>query len=238
MIDGLREILIEGHPIKLIIQSHPRAKYLKLRCDLLGEQVFLTLPKRVNKKEAFIFIEKSRPWLRQQLQQRRQRIPFAPGATIPILGQPYNIKHTPSRRTTIHLKEHTLVVMGDESRVPLLVTQWLRFHALGHMRQKSLELAQELGVIINNVRIRELKSLWGSCSANGNLTYSWRLIMAPQPINEYICAHEVSHLVEPNHSPRFWSVVESICPHFERSRKWMRLQGKTLFLYGNSNPQI
>ena len=227
-----REILINDRPIKLIIRSDIRAKYLKLRCDPFGDQVILTLPKRASKKDALAFIEKSRPWLTQQLKRSHKKLTFTPDVKIPILGQTYDIKHCPSKRATIHLENNVLHVKGDESRLHLLVHKWLRFHALGHLQQKSLELAEKLGVTFNTVRVRELKSIWGSCSASGNLTYSWRLIMAPQAINDYICAHEVSHLIERNHSPQFWSLVASICPHFKTSRKWLRTEGKTLFLYG------
>lgn len=227
-----REIHINGRSLQLILKSDRRAKSLKLRCDPFGDKVHLTLPYRANLEDAQKFLDKSQAWLAKQLSKRHLKISFSHGAVIPILGQQYAIHHRATTRPHIEIVDHTLYVEGEENRIHLLIHKWLRFHALGVLQQKSIQLAHKLAVVVNKVRVRELKSLWGSCAADGSLTYSWRLIMAPEAIVEYICAHEVSHIIERNHGKQFWSLVESLCPHFKSSRRWLREEGKNLFLYG------
>jgi predicted metal-dependent hydrolase len=223
---------IGEHSLELVIQSHKRAKRLRMRCDPYLKKVYLTCPVYARPKDINKFFEISQDWLLQQLQNSVSRTEFKHGATIPILGVQYLIQHQASRATQIRLDDTILHVAGDESRIGAMIQKWLRFHALGVLKDKSHEMAQKIGKSVNNVKVRELKSLWGSCAADGSLTYSWRLVMAPAFVLDYICAHEVSHLKERNHGPRFWALVEEICPDYKTAKAWLRKEGKALFRYG------
>jgi predicted metal-dependent hydrolase len=223
---------IDGHLITLVIQSHKLAKRLRLRCDPFQKKVFLTHPEGASNKDINAFFDKAHAWLKQQVHTKYSRTEFKTGSTIPILGVNYLIQHRPGLKPNVWLNDAILTVEGDNNRIQLILGKWLRFHALGILKKKSHEMADKIGVAVHRVKVRELKSLWGSCAADGSLTYSWRLIMAPIFVLDYICAHEVSHIKERNHGPRFWQLVESICPNYKIAKLWLRNEGKVLFQYG------
>jgi predicted metal-dependent hydrolase len=219
--------------IDLVVRAHGAAKSIRLSWDPLGHKVLLTLPKGVSLQKGLKFFEQQQAWVLKQVGAQNKRRTFAHGEVFPFMGELFTISHSPSSRTHISLKDRTLQIEGEEQKLSAVVTAWLRFQAVGIFRQRSLECAEELNVTINKIRVRELRTIWGSCSTEGNLTYSWRLVMAPEEIVHYICAHEVSHLREKNHSSRFWAIVESLCPHYKTARQWLRTEGKTLFQYGS-----
>ena len=89
--------------------------------------------------------------------------------------------------------------------------------------------AAALGVRARRITLRDQKSRWGSCTSDGNLSFSWRLVLAPPIVLDYVAAHEVAHLSEMNHGPRFWRLVEDVCPRFREAEQWLRTEGKALF---------
>ena len=100
------------------------------------------------------------------------------------------------------------------------------------LEEQSHLCASAIGATVNCTSVRDTKTRWGSCSPNGNLSYSWRLIFAPSSVSHYVCCHEVAHLLEMNHSPKFWKVVEGLCPDYKKQRQWLRANSSTLFRYG------
>lgn len=111
---------------------------------------------------------------------------------------------------------------------------YLKREARKDLHKASLAYAEELGVRVKRVSIRDQSSRWGSCTSAGSLSFSWRLILAPAYVLDYLAAHEVAHLVEMNHSPRFWRVVARICPSVERAKNWLDTYGNDLHRYGIS----
>lgn len=114
------------------------------------------------------------------------------------------------------------------------VHDYLKREARKDLHKASLEYAEELGVRVKRVSIRDQSSRWGSCTSAGSLSFSWRLILAPPYVLDYLAAHEVAHLVEMNHSPRFWRVVARVCPSVERAKNWLDTYGNDLHRYGIS----
>ncbi len=113
-------------------------------------------------------------------------------------------------------------------RVRHLAERWLRAQARHHLQQRVNDLAIRLNVTPGPLAVKDTRSRWGSCSARGNLSFNWRLIMAPPWIIDYLVAHELAHLRELNHSPRFWAVVRRVCPDYQSHRIWLRLAGERL----------
>ena len=107
--------------------------------------------------------------------------------------------------------------------------QWYRRQAQIVIGEKAREFAALLGVSYAAVRIKDQRSRWGSCSGRGNLNFNWRILMAPEPVCDYVIIHELCHLVHMDHSERFWKLVESVCPQYRRYRTWLREQGKSLY---------
>lgn len=128
--------------------------------------------------------------------------------------------------------EHRICVAGETPHVDRRVADFLRREARADLEKASRQCAQMLGLAIKQVSIRDPSSRWGSCSTTGVLSYSWRLILAPPYVLDYLAAHEVAHLVEMNHSPRFWRVVDKLCPNVKRAKAWLDAHGTELHRYG------
>ena len=151
--------------------------------------------------------------------------------SIPILGKNYQLIFREGRTKQVKTEDNTLLIFHPYDGHHKLLTLWLKQRALHFLADQSKQYAKLLQVKVQKVRVREVRSRWGSCSHKGNLSYSWRLIFAPLEVTQYVCAHEVAHLVHMNHSPAFWNTVALICENYKDHRNWLRSNGHTLFLY-------
>ena len=128
--------------------------------------------------------------------------------------------------------EPLLCVAGEAPHIDRRVGDFLRREALRDLEAASRRAAEQLGVAIKRISVRDQSSRWGSCSTTGVLSYSWRLILAPPFVLDYLAVHEVAHLIEMNHSPRFWRLVNGICPDADRAKAWLDVHGTDLHRYG------
>jgi predicted metal-dependent hydrolase len=155
---------------------------------------------------------------------------------LPLRGREHRIEHRRGVRGTVwveaHASEQLLCVAGEEPHLSRRVHDYLKREAKGDLEVASRLAAQALGVEIKRVSVRDQSSRWGSCSSTGVLSYSWRLVLAPPFVLDYLAAHEVAHLIEMNHSRRFWRLVERICPHMGRAKAWLHTHGADLHRYG------
>ena len=172
---------------------------------------------------------------------RRARLPLAAplrdGAVVPLRGVEHRIEHRRGARGTVWVEcgddgASMLCVAGGEAHVARRVRDFLKREAKRELEAASKLAAASLGVTVVRVSVRDQASRWGSCSTTGVLSYSWRLILAPPFVLKYLAAHEVAHLVEMNHSRRFWRVVERVCPHMARAKTWLDSHGAELHRYG------
>ena len=160
-----------------------------------------------------------------------KKITLVHGAAISLLGSTYQIVFLENRMKGVKQTEDQIIVSHPYNRHHMLLTMWLKQQSLHFLAAQSRIFAHQLEAKIGRITIREVRSRWGSCSHQGNLSYSWRLIFAPKEVAQYVCAHEVSHLKHMNHSRAFWKTVESIDPNYKVQRDWLRTNGKLLFLY-------
>lgn len=109
--------------------------------------------------------------------------------------------------------------------------KWYRKEAAVVFQEKAEEFAGRLSVSFQDIRIKDQKSRWGSCSSKRNMNFNWRLLMAPEPVCDYVIIHELCHLIHMNHSADFWNLVESVCPDYRQYRKWLKENGKELYLF-------
>jgi predicted metal-dependent hydrolase len=163
-------------------------------------------------------------------------VPFAHGTMLPLRGRLHRIEHRRGARGTVWVEDHgterLLCVAGGEAHVPRRVRDYLKREAKRDLEAASRLAAQALGVAFTRVSVRDQTSRWGSCSSTGVLSYSWRLILAPPFVLDYLAAHEVAHLLEMNHSRRFWRLVDRICPEMDRAKAWLNAHGSDLHRYG------
>jgi len=219
------------------LRRHRQARRYTLRIHAATRDVVLTLPPRGTLKEAVAFAHKHGGWIAARLGRLPQPAPFADGVTVPLRGLPHRITHRPGARGTAWTETTAegallLCVAGEAAHIARRIGDYLRREARRDLEAASLRLAAILGVCVKRVTVRDQSSRWGSCSSTGMLSYSWRLILAPPFVLDYLAAHEVAHLVEMNHSSRFWRVVRRLCPDHGRAKAWLDAHGHDLHRYG------
>ena len=217
---------LEGNPpIEVSLRRSARAKRLSLRVSRLDGRVTLTLPQRSPEREGIAFLRGREAWLRGHLSQIAPANPVRIGGTVPFEGRDLAIRATPMRRARL---ETSQVLVPEDDAVAARVKALLRTAARDRLAAASDHYAAAVGKRYASLSLRDTRSRWGSCSSKGTLMYSWRLIMAPPRVLQYVAAHEVAHLVEMNHSPDFWAVVERLFPDYDVCRRWLRENGDQL----------
>ena len=214
------------------IRRSPRARRIQIRVAPVGGAVELVLPPGATRAEGLAFLKAKEGWIAERTANALSRVPFADGAVLPYLGGELTIRHTGRATGGARRDGGTLRVSGRPEDVPPRVEAWLRRAARAEIEPLAGEKAARLGTRHGRIAIRDTTSRWGSCSAAGNLCFSWRLVMAPYEVLDYVVAHEVAHLVEHNHGKRFWAHVGRLCEDAEASRKWLRRNGAALHRYG------
>jgi predicted metal-dependent hydrolase len=221
-------VLPGSPPVEVHLKRSARARRFSLRVSRLDGKVTLSMPLRAREGEAMAFLQGHEGWLRQTLQAMPDagRRPVGLGAVITVEGR--ELRLAPGTGRGIRAEEDQLLVPGDPASVGPRVAAWLKVLARDRLARASTHYAGLVGRSYATLAIRDTRSRWGSCSPDGRLMYSWRLIMAPPAVLDYVAAHEVAHLVELNHSPAYWRVVSSICPDWKAHRAWLRANGNTL----------
>jgi predicted metal-dependent hydrolase len=232
----LIEIAFDGAVYPVELRRHAQARRYTLRVQAASRAIVLTMPMRGSLREAKAFAERSGAWIAARLKRLPVPIPFADGLELPLRGVPHRIVHRQGARGTVWIEADEagplICVAGDRAHLARRVRDYLKREAKRDLEAASRHYAAPLGVKVKRVSVRDQASRWGSCTAAGVLSYSWRLILAPAHVLDYLAAHEVAHLVEMNHSRRFWRVVARICPEWQRAKAWLNAQGNALHRYG------
>ncbi len=219
-----------GSPeITIALKRSPRAKRMTLRLSNATGIATLTLPKRVSMMEARLFAERQHEWLRKNIAKRPPRNMITIGQTLPIRGKPVLLVWGTGR--TSRLQGDSLHLPGDPTLAPRKLQGWLKAQARHELTIASQHYAAKLGCEFAGITLRDTRSRWGSCSSAGALMYSWRLILAPASVLDYVAAHEVAHLKLMSHSADFWALVAQLKPGYERDRDWLRKNGPSLHSY-------
>jgi len=222
--------LIPGNPpVAITLRHSARALRLSLRVSGLDGAVTLTVPRGVSEAEALGFAQSREAWLRRTLAAQPDHVEVVPGARLPIEGEMRQIVKGPGR--SVRLEADAIRVPGAPETLAPRLRAWLRARARDRLAAASDMYAAQLGLGYSRLTLRDTRSRWGSCSAQGELSYSWRLILAPTSVLDYVAAHEVAHLAEMNHSPAFWAVVARLQPDYEAPRSWLRREGAGLHRY-------
>jgi predicted metal-dependent hydrolase len=237
------QIVFEQEIYLVSVRRHRRARRYTLRIHSATREAILTMPPRGSVREAKAFAQKHGGWLAARLRRLPQAAPFQDGASLPLRGVEHRIVHRPGTRGTVWAEqgeggENLLCVAGEAPHVGRRVSDFLRREAQRDLVAASRRAAEMLNVTIKRVSVRDQSSRWGSCSTTGVLSYSWRLILAPPFVLDYLAIHEVAHLVEMNHSPRFWRLVHRMCPEAERAKVWLDVHGADLHRYGLQDPGV
>ncbi|KPP84143.1 MAG: putative metal-dependent hydrolase [Rhodobacteraceae bacterium HLUCCA08] len=220
-------LVLEGNPpIEVVVRRSARARRLSLRVSQLDGRATLTLPARVSDRAGLDFLRGREDWLRGHLDDLRPEQRPGIGGTVPYLGADLPVVAGPVRGPD--LRDGALVVPPDPARAGARIAAFLKVRAREALARASARHAAALGRDHGRITLRDTRSRWGSCSSQGDLMYSWRLIMAPEPVLDYVAAHEVAHLAHMDHSPAFWACVERLFPEYRARRSWLREHGAAL----------
>jgi predicted metal-dependent hydrolase len=226
----------EEMPVDVLLRFHPRARRIKLQIDPMRGMPVLTLPPGAAEADGLAFLTRNAGWVRRALGDLPESLAFADGAVFPLLGRDTRIVHDASARAgvreAVNGGESIVIVSGGADHLPRRLTDHLKRRARAAIRPLALEKAAAVGRQPGRITIRDQRTRWGSCSASGDLSFSWRLILTPPEILDYVVAHEVAHLVHHDHSKDFWAVVATLHPDPAAARAWLGRHGARLHRIG------
>jgi len=222
---------------ELAIVRHPRARRYTIRVRDAYRDVVLTMPMRGSLAEAHNFAQKNIAWIASKLSRLPDIVSFADGEIVPFRGIPHSIAHRPNGRGSVWIEHDVsgnalICVSGDAAHISRRVTDFLKRESRKVLTERSRFYAAKVGVTISKIGLRDSASRWGSCSESGSLSYSWRLILAPEFVLDYLAAHEIAHRIELNHSKRFWNLLDSMTADRVRAETWLSTHGNSLHRYG------
>jgi predicted metal-dependent hydrolase len=214
------------------LRMSPTARRVSLRVDASAGVVVLVVPKRVSVARAADFAEKNRAWIGRKLAGLPTPVAFADGAEVPLGGVPHRVRHRPEARGTVWIEGGEIHVAGGAEHLSRRLADWLRAEARRRILAQVDRHAETIGRRPGRVTLRDTTTRWGSCSPSGRLAFCWRLILAPPEVLDYVVAHEVAHLAELNHGPRFWKIVRGLVGDVDGPRRWLSRHGLRLHSYG------
>jgi predicted metal-dependent hydrolase len=226
---------IDGRRVSVRLIVNPRARHVSVRIDPTRRQAIATAPSKRHLKHAAQFAAERAGWIAHELSRLPPGVMLAPGARVALRGVEHELAFE-------HGRAQPRIEPGDPPRLiapapdtALFESRLMRFfknEARIDLIDRVAHHAVTLGVKPERVQVKELRSRWGSCSVDGVLSFSWRVILAPPFVLDYLAAHETAHLREMNHSRRFWALVRRCMPEFDRGRQWLHEHGCALHAIG------
>ncbi|MGV6813099.1 MAG: M48 family metallopeptidase [Brevirhabdus sp.] len=212
--------------IRIAVRRSARARRLSLRVSALDGRATLSVPKGIPMRVAEGFVRDKAPWLRRQMARMAPALVPHPGALFPFMGKDLNLVSGTGRAARV--EGDSLVVPAHGDHFAPRLAAFVKETARARLVAASDRYAAALGRPYTRITLRDTRSRWGSCTDAGNLMYSWRLILAPLEVLDYVAAHEVAHLAEMNHSSAFWDTVARLYPGYEHPRAWLKREGAAL----------
>lgn len=231
------EINIGAINAPLVARVNRRAKRLIIKVDPVAGEILVTAPSKRSIPDAIAFAHERADWIASQMKNTLRAKPFAPGAAIPYRGVDHLIVQNGGPRTPVRL-DYTMGpaihVGGDAAHINRRLTDWLKKQARQTLTERTDDYSKRLGQKRGPIRVRDTRTRWGSCSSDGTLSFSWRLILTPPEILDYVAAHECAHLIHMNHSPAFWRLLATLDVDARAASTWFDEHGQSLFAYGAS----
>lgn len=224
----IRELPGDGG-VSLILRRSARARRFSLRVSRLDGQVTLSMPAHAREADAMAFAVAQADWIRRAQSGVAGAVTVGFGTVLPVEGRCLTL--APGAVRTPRIEGDLLLLPPDPERVATRVQGWLKLGARARLMAATDRHAAALGCPHAGITLRDTRSRWGSCAHGGAIMYSWRLIMAPPEVLDYVAAHEVAHLAEMNHSPAFWSTVARLMPDYAPRRRWLKREGNALHRY-------
>ena len=218
------------------IRESRRARRLRLIVTA-DEPPQLVVPVGTSAREIRRMLRDNRTWMERKTAElrrreaRRPKLGLADPGTVPLLGNAVPVRWEPERRAVARLKDHAVHVGGDPTPAAEAIERWYRREARERIGQVVEREARALGLRPKRISVRDQRTRWGSCSSAGALSFSWRLLLMPYEVLDYVVVHELCHLRRMDHSPAFWALVGSARPGYDRQIRWLRTHGPELGAY-------
>ncbi len=225
-------IALPHGPAPVTWRRSARARRISLRIEPRAGAVVVTLPARASAAAGQALLMAHQGWVAERLARLPQPIALQHGADLPIGGKLHRIIHRPGARGGAWLEDGALHVTGEMAFLPRRVVDFLRAEARRQLAATAMSKAGTAGLPVRRVVVKDTTSRWGSCTAEGTLMFSWRLIMAPAHVQDYVVAHEVAHLRHMNHSRQFWALTSQLTPHRRAATAWLTAHGAGLMRVG------
>jgi len=222
---------IDGRMLEVRVRLNPRARRMIVKVNPATGEVSVTAPSRRGVAHALDFARGEKEWIAGQLAKAPGPVLMTTGNKIPFRGKLHEIRYTPRGPLPVWIADGVIWVSGREAHMPRRIVDFLKNEARKTFEIRALHHAAKLGVKPSRITVRDTASRWGSCSTARSLSFSWRLILAPDFVLDYVVAHEVAHLREMNHSPRFWAHVKSLVADRSAAQNWLRANGRELQRY-------
>jgi hypothetical protein len=249
------EVKIRGLEIPMLLRRSARARRFSLQVSEARRGAVLTMPLYSSFADADEFLSRHLDWLKERVAGLPEPVPFTEGAILPLRGLAHALRFAGNvrRRGVVWVEEPEdakvapawpagarvakrrlprLHVSGAEEHAPRRLLDWLKRQAHLDLKLRVDLHAKRLNLKPERIFVRDQTTRWGSCSTSGALSFSWRLVLAPPFVLDYLAAHEVAHLAHMNHGPRFWALVARTMPRHEEARTWLRKYGSSLHAYG------
>lgn len=225
-------LTLPAGPTRVEWRRSRRARRVSLRIDPAGGAVVVTLPMRATRKAGMALLMGHADWVADRLAALPDAVSFVDGAAVPICGVPHRIRHTPQARGAAWILDDELHVTGAADFIARRVRDFLKREAARRLGALVFAKAGLIGIAPKRVTVKDTKSRWGSCAPDKSLALSWRLVMAPSFVQDYVVAHEVAHLRHMNHGRQFWTLVDELTPHTKAAIPWLRAEGARLLRIG------
>ncbi len=228
------ELSFDRQSVRVAVKRLASSRRFTLRVRSANHDVVLTIPKRASAKEARAFAERHAAWVMARLARLPQSVAFAPGASIPFRGVEHRLTLTANARPAgwADAAGGMIGAGGDPQFFARRIADYLKREARRDLERAVTLYCGKLGRPRAPITLRDTTSRWGSCTATGKLNFSWRLIMAPPFVLDYLAAHEVAHLKHMNHSPAYWRLLKEMCPETDRAEAWLKANGAGLLRFG------
>jgi predicted metal-dependent hydrolase len=231
-----RELLrIDGKPVAVTVRLNPRARRMIVKVHPSTGEVSVVAPSRHGLDHALDFARSERDWIAKRLEHVPARVPLGLGAKIPFRGEMHVIRKGDKGRAPVWIErdgeERIIRVSGETEHVPRRVLDFLKREARKQLDARATHYSSLLEIKPRRITVRDTASRWGSCSTGRSLSFSWRLILAPGFVLDYVVAHEVAHLREMNHGARFWRLVGEMVADPDKPQRWLKQHGSALHRY-------
>ena len=230
------EIVLGDGSVPVALKRVSHSQRFTLRVRAATRDVVLSMPAYSSLRSAREFAERNADWIQARLATLPRPVSFEPRSVVPLRGVEHHIVHRPETRGVVWTEYPAsgpqICVAGERPHVSRRVADFLKREAKKDLEAAVRKHTRRIEVVAQRIVLRDTKSRWGSCSSAGTLNFSWRLVMAPAYVLDYLAAHEVAHIVHMDHSPQFWKVTHKLCARTDEAEAWLKTKGADLHRFG------